>query len=146
MTAWRRFVFGTLALLASATVLACGNGSDSYGTAGPTGPGPSGPGNDPYGDSGNGGNGAGGAGGGAIVMGDNFFDPQVDTVSVGTTVVWENEGALEHTTTSDDELWDSGNVGPGQDASHTFSDVGEFEYHCTIHVDEGMVGTVVVVE
>lgn len=133
------------AVFAAAVMLGCGgNGSDSYGTS-PAGPGP---GDDPYGDPGNGtGNGAGGgAGGGAIVMGDNFFDPQVDTVTAGTTVVWENQGGLVHTSTSDDGLWDSGNVSPGQDASHTFSGQGEFTYHCEIHVDQGMVGTVVVVE
>lgn len=140
----RNVLLAGFAVFAVAAMLGCGgSGSDSYGT-GPAGPGPSGPGDDPYGDPGNGtGN---GAGGGAIVMGDTFFDPQVDTVTVGTTVVWENQGGLVHTSTSDDDLWDSGDVSPGQDASHTFSAQGEFAYHCEIHVDEGMVGTVVVVE
>lgn len=132
----RNAMFGALALVVTAALLGCGNGN---GVAPPP------PGNDN-------GNGNGNENGdpppsGVILMQDDFFEPQLDTVTVGTTVSWDNEGNNEHTSTSDDELWDSGTVAPGLDTSHTFGEEGEFPYHCTFHgaPGQGMAGTIVVV-
>ncbi|MCH8206725.1 MAG: cupredoxin domain-containing protein [Chloroflexi bacterium] len=57
------------------------------------------------------------------------------TVAVGTTVTWTNQGADFHTTTSDDDLWDSDVLESGQTFSFTFSQPGAFSYFCAIHPD-----------
>ena len=41
------------------------------------------------------------------------------------------------------ETFSSGNLPSGSQFSHTFTNTGSFDYHCTIH--SGMTGTVVVV-
>jgi plastocyanin len=74
----------------------------------------------------------------------NFaYSPSSITVSVGTTVKWENKDSVLHTVTSDSgsEL-DSGNMATGQSFSHTFNTVGTFAYHCAIHT--GMKAQVIV--
>jgi plastocyanin len=61
-----------------------------------------------------------------------------DTVRVkpGTTVTWINCESAEiedHTTTSDDALWDSPFLASGATYSRTFTEVGHFPYHCVPH-------------
>jgi plastocyanin len=74
---------------------------------------------------------------GAIVAIRNFsFHPATITVKPGTTVTWincENEGIDDHTSTSDDGVWDSPFLEPGQTFSHTFGAAGTFDYHCIPH-------------
>src|SRR3990172_11365902 len=80
-----------------------------------------------------------------VSMVDNVFQPQTITIQVGDTVVWTNNGALPHTSTSDTAgMWDSGILSPGQTFSRTFDTAGTFPYNCTIHRSLGMVGTVIV--
>jgi plastocyanin len=72
-----------------------------------------------------------------------------DTVRVkpGTTVTWINCESAEvedHTTTSDDEFWDSPFLPSGAMYSRTFTEVGHFPYHCVPH--EFMRGVIVVEE
>jgi len=56
------------------------------------------------------------------------------TIPAGTTVTWTNdEGAIAHTTTSDDGLWDSNTLEPGEQFSFTFEDPGTYTYFCSIH-------------
>jgi plastocyanin len=79
----------------------------------------------------------------AVSMGDNFFNPSSLTVNVGTTVTWTNNGAVNHTTTSNTSLWNSGTMGPGATFSFAFNSTGTFAYHCNFH--SGMTGTINVV-
>lgn len=78
-------------------------------------------------------------GGASITIADFMFTPAVDTVKVGTTVQWMNNGPSEHSTTSDTGLWDSGGLTPpsaggsGATFKFTFSQTGTFTYHCTFH-------------
>lgn len=65
-------------------------------------------------------------------------------IGVGTTVVWVNDDPLAHTSTSDDALWDSELIQPGERWARTFTDPGEFAYHCTPH--PFMTGVIVVRE
>lgn len=76
---------------------------------------------------------------------DLAFRPENITVKKGTTVTWTNKDDVAHTVTAD-----SGN-GPksellanGESYSFTFSEVGEFSYHCTPHPQ--MTGKVTVTE
>jgi plastocyanin len=61
------------------------------------------------------------------------FVPSTLTVSVGTTVTWTNNDSVSHTVTSNDDLFDSGNLAKGATFSHTFEQKGTFNYQCTIH-------------
>lgn len=61
------------------------------------------------------------------------FQPAVVEVSVGDTVVWENEDDRDHTVTADDEGFDSGKLRNGKRFSHRFNEAGEFTYHCEYH-------------
>jgi len=87
-------------------------------------------------------------GGANITIQDFSFSPAVDTVKVGTTVTWTNNGPSEHSTTSDAGIWDSGGLMPtGATFQHTFSATGSFPYHCTFHPPSlypNFVGTIVV--
>ena len=79
---------------------------------------------------------------GAATLGRAAFNPADVTVNAGTTVTWRNTDAVAHTSTSDANGWNSGNVAPGGQFSVAFPTTGTFPYHCAIH--PGMVGTVVV--
>ncbi len=79
----------------------------------------------------------------AVSIEDFDFNPQSITVNVGTTVRWTNTGGATHTSTSDTAVWDSGNLGTGQQFSFTFNSVGSFPYHCNIH--PSMTGTINVI-
>jgi len=79
---------------------------------------------------------------GSVAIVDFAFDPQVVTITAGSSVQWANAGAAPHTATSDTGLWDSGNLGPGNVFSTTFTAPGNYAYHCAIHFS--MQGRVVV--
>ena len=74
-------------------------------------------------------------------------------ITVGDTVRWTNNGITVHTTTNaniledgifEGDLWDSDALNVGETFSHTFNDVGEFPYFCTVHDGGGMEGRVIV--
>ena len=73
----------------------------------------------------------------------NFtFTPGTLTVKAGTTVTWTNNDSMTHTVTSDNGVFDSGNLTPGQTFSYTFNNAGKFTCHCVIH--SYMKGTIIV--
>jgi plastocyanin len=74
---------------------------------------------------------------------DNSFQPATITVSPGTTVQWVSYGRDTHTVTSDDRLWDSGDIRPGSSYAATFAQPGTYYYHCCHHRQE-MRGTIIV--
>jgi putative lipoprotein len=61
---------------------------------------------------------------------------------VGTTVVWYNADSVTHTVTARDNLFDSGNLSPGDTFQYTFEQSGELEYYCKIH--PSMVGKITI--
>jgi plastocyanin len=64
----------------------------------------------------------------------NFaFKPKTITITRGTKVKWTNRGTVNHTTTSNKGLWDSGPLAPGQTFARVFKKAGTFRYHCSIH-------------
>jgi plastocyanin len=79
-----------------------------------------------------------------IILTNNAFNPSEFTVAVGTTVTWRNTDNVDHTSTSDDGSWDTGNIAPGASATTTFNQAGTFGYHCTYHRTLGMTGTITV--
>lgn len=77
---------------------------------------------------------------------DNEFRPSQLTVTVGTRVVWTNEGQNPHTVTADDRAFHSGTLESGRTLSVTFDEVGTIPYYCQIHGEpgSGMFGVVIV--
>ncbi|MFQ5605134.1 MAG: cupredoxin domain-containing protein [bacterium] len=79
-----------------------------------------------------------------VSMKDNFFSPKDVTVEPGTTILWKNFGLIAHTSTSDDNIWDSGTVGQGESYAWKVpadTQMGvDFPYYCIFHGDPGGVG------
>jgi plastocyanin len=70
------------------------------------------------------------------------FNPATITVDAGTTIKWINKDNVAHTVTSDNNLFDSGNLNTNGTFSQSFPAVGTFAYHCRLH--PYMTATVVV--
>jgi len=72
-------------------------------------------------------------------IGQLYFVPDVISVSVGTTVTWNNEDSFMHTVTSGtpDEgpsgIFDSDILGAGKSFEHTFTSAGTTDYYCVVH-------------
>jgi plastocyanin len=81
------------------------------------------------------------AGAQSVTIKDFSFGPAAISVGVGDTVTWLNQGPTDHTATG--SSFDTGTLGKGQSASHTFTTAGTFQYHCSLH--PFMKGTVSVV-
>ncbi len=80
---------------------------------------------------------------------DFAYNPATINISKGITVTWTQLDSAPHTVTSiPDEpsnqrkVLDSPLLNKGQTFSHTFYEIGNFEYTCTIH--PSMIGKVVV--
>jgi len=72
---------------------------------------------------------------GKVLIVDFAFQPAEITVHVGETVEWENASLLvTHTTTSNTGIWNSGPIAPNQKFSFMFTSVGDYPYHCSIHL------------
>lgn len=79
---------------------------------------------------------------------DNTFSPDTVHVSLGDSVVWTNNGANSHTTTSGvdgvpDGLWDSGTLAHAATFTYGFTVDGTFHYFCSFHYRFGMMGVVI---
>jgi plastocyanin len=66
------------------------------------------------------------------------FKPKTLEVPVGTTVVWTNGDAVDHTVTSGTPeesagTFDSGPFAQGKTFSFTFKDSGNYTYYCKRH-------------
>jgi plastocyanin len=88
------------------------------------------------------------------------FDPDPITAGAGTTIRFENTSErFVHTATCDPSLarepdsvalpdgadvWNSGNVAPGEGWSVTLDVPGEYRFVCLPHELTGMIGTIVV--
>lgn len=85
---------------------------------------------------------------------DNFYQPAVITVKIGSYVQWINKGSSPHTVTQGlcpggvcsptPGGFHSGVLMPGQTYAFQFNQLGTFAYYCQIH-GAGMTGSVAVV-
>jgi plastocyanin len=72
------------------------------------------------------------------------FTPATTNIAVNDRVIW-NWAGNNHSTTSDTNgLWDSLVNNSPHSFTNTFTSPGTFPYHCTIHVNFGMKGTIIV--
>jgi len=78
------------------------------------------------------------------------FEPEEIEIETGTTLVWEwtGQGGGHNVKHQEDEpAFESEIVTEaGHTFEHTFEEPGTYEYECTPHVTQGMVGTVEVVD
>ena len=77
-----------------------------------------------------------------VAMTNFTFSPSSLTITKGTVVTWQNNDGVAHTSTSDNGVWDTGNILPAGNKTTTFGTAGTFAYHCTVH--PMMTGTIVV--
>jgi len=67
-------------------------------------------------------------------------------IAAGTLVTWVNNDSVDHSATSDTDLWNSGSLSPGQSYSFLFVNPGTYPYFCTEHGKASMSGTIVATE
>jgi plastocyanin len=63
----------------------------------------------------------------------NFSFGQPLVVDVGANVTVANSDSVPHTWTSEDDVFDSGSLSPGEEFAFTFEQAGEYEFFCKIH-------------
>ena len=79
-----------------------------------------------------------------VDAGDDFFLPEVMTITVGMTVRWYHIGEEAHNANAIDGSWGTSDFGIGGYAEYRFEKAGRFPYQCTLHAP-GMSGIIVVV-
>jgi plastocyanin len=85
-----------------------------------------------------------------VYGGMNMYLPDVVEAKAGATVRWLNESSVPHnvvgtySTTSGETKIDSGFFRADESWAYTFSEEGVFDYHCTIHSEDGMKGRLLV--
>ena len=73
----------------------------------------------------------------------NFSFIQAEmTIGLGSTVRWTNKDTTPHTVTSDDDVFNSGNMNMEDTFEYTFNEIGTFSYDCSYH--PSMLGTITV--
>lgn len=60
----------------------------------------------------------------------SFYPPEI-VIARGGTVTWKQKDFDKHTVTGSG--FDSGELSQGQTFSHTFTEVGTYEYRCNLH-------------
>ncbi len=88
-----------------------------------------------------------------VRMKGSMFEPPLLIVSKGTQVTWVNDDPFTHFVNSDPHpshnnlpALNTLEIKKGESFSFTFSEPGEWAYHCSRHVPDGMTGHVLVVE
>lgn len=77
-----------------------------------------------------------------ISLVDDRIVPSALTVVHGTTVTWVNRGADWHTVAAFDGSFQSDQLAPGNTFEHGFDRPGTFQYLCTHHAMQGMIGRI----
>jgi len=85
-----------------------------------------------------------------ISVRDNTFVPEIVTVTLGSKIVWHNDGRNEHNIVAVGDTpfrVDTSYFGPKATYEYTPKTPGTYPYYCSIHgtSDKGMPGTVQVV-
>ena len=61
------------------------------------------------------------------------FQPEPIEINSGDWVIWENRDVAPHTATSDEDLFDTGELGRGDTAAQQFNTPGRYDYFCAFH-------------
>lgn len=81
-----------------------------------------------------------------VIVGDNYFYPEILVIKAGASVRWENQGSggPQHDVMALDNSWGTKSFGVGASFRMTFTREGVYQYVCTWH-EPGMRGQIVVV-
>ena len=79
-----------------------------------------------------------------VVIANQAFDPHAIIVATGATITWENQDTVNHTITSSEGWFDSGQVSSGDTFTWQANKAGTFRYHCDNHPQ--MEGVIIVLE
>jgi plastocyanin len=85
-----------------------------------------------------------------VFGGMNMYMPDAVIADVGSKIKWSNESNVLHNvvgvykTESGQTKLDSGFFERNESWEYTFNEKGVFEYHCTIHSEEGMKGKIII--
>lgn len=89
----------------------------------------------------------------SISMKDLKFNPEKIIISPDTIVVWTNDDTVDHfvnTETHPEHTYfpqqNSKELKNGNNYSLTFDMPGQYNYHCSAHVPEGMLGSIIVAD
>lgn len=69
-----------------------------------------------------------------VVVDDHAFTPDTVKIRIGQKVEWSFQDSVPHTTTSDQDFWDSGARSAGV-YSRRFGSAGSYAYHCELHTE-----------
>lgn len=81
------------------------------------------------------------AGAGSTITISNFQFTGATSLAVGEELTVVNEDSVPHSWTSDDDVFDSGQLGQGESFEFTFEEPGEYTFFCVIHPD-AMTGSI----
>jgi plastocyanin len=62
-----------------------------------------------------------------------FYEPNPASVSNGAKIIWNNKDSAPHTSTADNNSFDTGIIQPGSSGSAIIKGQATIPYHCTIH-------------
>ncbi len=68
-----------------------------------------------------------------VLIKDGKFVPATLRIAPGDIVVFSNRDDTEHTVSSDNRMFDTGPVRPGESIRIGFPDAGQHRYHCRLH-------------
>jgi plastocyanin len=63
----------------------------------------------------------------------DFSFPDTVRVAPGSDVRWINRDPVGHTSTAENQEWESSLLGPGESYARRFEEEGAFAYYCTPH-------------
>jgi plastocyanin len=68
-----------------------------------------------------------------VTMDEYSFTPATFSTALGDSVTWQDDGAFNHTATSNAGFFNTGTITPGVRHATAFLAAGAFAYHCAIH-------------
>lgn len=68
-----------------------------------------------------------------VIIQQSTFSPSTITITKGSTVKWRNDDSYLHRIVADDSSFDLGDQTSDAIVSHTFTDLGTYSYHCSVH-------------
>ena len=77
-----------------------------------------------------------------VIISNYKFSPTALTIKVGSSVTWINNDAATHTATSNNSVFDSGDLPTGKSFTYKFNTAGTYPYFCIYHPD--MIATIIV--
>ena len=69
----------------------------------------------------------------SITIQNSTFQTETLKIPPGSTVTWTNKDISNHTVTSLDNVFDSGEIGTGGAFSYRFDKAGSYGYYCKLH-------------